>query len=269
MYDPSEALLQLGLYDYVWGDPTLLQTYNSNVQADKSRREQLAYNNMWKNIELKKIAAEKKKEEAKAAAEQAKALEQAKKDNEVKLAKLYQDYNNATGEQERAYIRKQIAAVNGTSPETENEMLTAYDADRAAKQKADRDEALRHSAALREIADIEAQSRKLKKATQKDALANDVYDTEKYPKMNDAERDKLYASLKGIKALDEKVSEAVEGAAASHAGEKTKKQLNDADLLSQANAAIAANSKPSSLTPEVRQKIRELGYTWNGAQWVK
>ena len=151
MYDPSEALLQLGLYDYVWGNPSLLQTYNSNVQADKSRREQMAYNNMWKNIELKKIAAEKKKEEIKAAAEQAKALEQEKKDKDVKLAKLYQDYNNATGEQERAYIRKQIAALNGTSPEVENEMLAAYDADRAAKEMDAKEEAFRHSLALKEI----------------------------------------------------------------------------------------------------------------------
>lgn len=268
MYDPSEALLQLGLYDYVWGNPSLLQTYNANVQAQKAREEQNAYNMLWKQIEEKKVAAEKAKAEQLAAAEKAKADELARKEKEAKLAGLYKDYNNAAGEQERAYIARQIKTLEGNS-DVESEMLNAYDADRAAKQKADRDEALRHSAALREIADIEAKSRKLKKAAQKDALANDVYDINKYPNMNDAERDKLYASLKGIKALDEKVSDAVEGAAASHAGEKTKKQLNDADLLAQANAAIAANSKPSSLTPEIRQKIRELGYTWNGAQWVK
>ena len=46
MYDPSEALLQLGLYDYVWGDPSLLQTYNANVQAAKAREEQAAYNKL-------------------------------------------------------------------------------------------------------------------------------------------------------------------------------------------------------------------------------
>lgn len=257
MYDPSEALLQLGLYDYVWGNPSLLQTYNANVQAQKAREEQNAYNMLWKQVEEKKMAAEK-----------AKADEQARKEKETKLAGLYKDYNNAAGKQERAYIAKQINALEGNKS-VESEMLAAYDADRAAKQKADRDEALRHSAALREIANIEAQSRKLKKAYQKDALANSVYDTETYPNMNDAERDKLYASLKGIKALDEKVSEAVEGAAASHVGEKTKKQLNDADLMADANTAITASSKPSSLSSEVKQKIRELGYTWNGAQWVK
>jgi hypothetical protein len=229
MYDPSEALLQLGLYDYVWGDPTLLQTYNSNVQADKSRREQMAYNNMWKNIELKKIAAEKKKEEAKAEAEQAKALEQEKKDKEVKLAKLYQDYNNATGEQERAYIRKQIAALNGTSPEVENEMLAAYDADRAAKEMDAKEEAFRHRLALKEIGKIEALSRKVKTSDVKAALAESVYDRQKYPNMNDEERDKLYANIKGISTIDEKIKGAVEGAVASHSGKKTGEALEEKD----------------------------------------
>lgn len=222
MYDPSEALLQLGLYDYVWGDPGLLNTYNSNVQAEKARQENLAYQNMWKQIEQNKINAEN-----------AKAEKQARKDKEAKLADLYKQYNNAAGEQERAYIAKQINALEGNKS-VENEMIAAFNADRAAKEKATKDEALRHSAALKEIASIEAQSRKLKKAYQKDALANSVYDTETYPNMNDAERDKLYASLKGIKALDEKVSEAVEGAAASHAGKKTTEKLDEKDKAAEA-----------------------------------
>jgi len=257
MYDPSEALLQLGLYDYVWGDPTLLQTYNSNVQAEKARREQMAYNNMWKNIELKKIAAEKKKEEAKAAAEQAKALEQEKKDNEVKLAKLYQDYNNATGEQERAYIRKQIAALNGTSPEVENEMLAAYDADRAAKEMDAKEEAFRHSLALKEIGKIEALSRKVKTSDVKAALAESVYDRQKYPNMNDEERDKLYANIKGISTIDEKIKGAVDSAVASHSGKKADEALELNDVLTR--------SKQAGYVPSSEDKAiaKKGGYFWD------
>lgn len=250
MYDPSEALLQLGLYDYVWGNPSLLQTYNANVQTQKAREEQNAYNMLWKQIEDKKMATEKAKAEAAAATEKAKAEELARKEKEAKLAGLYKDYNNAAGEQERAYIARQIKTLEGNR-DVESEMLAAYDADRAAKQKAAKDEALRHSAALREIAYIEAQSRKLKKATQKDALANSVYDTETYPNMNDAERDKLYASLKGIKALDEKVSEAVEGAAASHAGKKTAEELEAQDKkkkLAASGRKKIADGKPGRVT---------------------
>lgn len=244
MYDPSEALLQLGLYDYVWGDPSLLQTYNANVQAAKAREEQNAYNMLWKQIEDKKMANEK-----------AKAEELARKEKEAKLAGLYKDYNNAAGEQERAYIARQIKTLEGNR-DVESEMLAAYDADRAAKQKAAKDEALRHSAALREIADIEAKSRKLKKAVQKDALANDVYDAGKYPYMNDAERDKLYASLKGIKALDEKVSEAVEGAAASHAGKKATESLEEKDLADKYHQMLLEGK---TLTAK-QQKIHDQYY---------
>ena len=255
MYDPSEALLQLGLYDYVWGNPSLLQTYNANVQAQKAREEQNAYNMLWKQIEEKKAANEKAKAEAAAAAEKAKADEQARKEKEAKLAGLYKDYNNAAGEQERAYIAKQINALEGNTS-VESEMLAAYDADRVAKQKAAKDEALRHSAALKEIAEIEAQSRKLKKAAQKDALANDVYNTEKYPNMNDAERDKLYASLKGIKALDEKVSEAVEGAAASHASKKTTENLENKDLADKYHEMV---KQGKVLTPK-QKAIHDMFY---------
>lgn len=55
MIDP---LLQLGLYDYVWGNPTLLQTYNSNVQAEKSREAQREYNQYLKEYDRNKALTE-------------------------------------------------------------------------------------------------------------------------------------------------------------------------------------------------------------------
>ena len=93
MYDPSEALFQLGLYDYVWGNPGLLQTYNANVQAEKARQEQANYNKMLKQMEDDSRAAE------------------AIKEKKMELAKLYKDYNNAQGAQERALISKQITEL--------------------------------------------------------------------------------------------------------------------------------------------------------------
>ena len=101
MYDPSEALLQLGLYDYVWGNPALLQTYNANVQAAKARKEQQDYNALWKNIELAKLRNEenKRKSIAKATAE-------------AKVTQLLDGYGYKTPQQ-RAYIDKQIALAVG------------------------------------------------------------------------------------------------------------------------------------------------------------
>lgn len=103
MYDPSEALLQLGLYDYVWGNPGLLQTYNANVQAEKARQDQLAYNNLWKQIEKEKIDAEKEKQRR---VEKATA--------QAKVNQLLQGYGYKTP-QERSLIDDQIvqAAIEG------------------------------------------------------------------------------------------------------------------------------------------------------------
>lgn len=84
MYDPSEALLQLGLYDYVWGNPSLLQTYNANIQAQKARDEQAQYNKLWKSIEdqkAKERAASERKQELKEAS--------------VEMAKLNRELVNA------------------------------------------------------------------------------------------------------------------------------------------------------------------------------
>lgn len=269
MYDPSEALLQLGLYDYVWGNPSLLQTYNSNVQAEKARREQMAYNNMWKNIELKKIAAEKLKEEQKAQEEQAKALAQEEKDKEVKLAKLYQDYNNASGEQERAYIRKQITALGGEKSKVGNEMLDAYDKDKKAAADAKAIEAERHTKALKEMGKLYQNLRLAKTAKDKESLAQTIYDKKMYPDMNRSERDKMYAEVMGIKTVGEKIKESNEGAIASHSGKKTGESLEEQDLKNKATAAINANTPPSALDEEVLNAIRTLGHSWNGTNWFK
>lgn len=217
MYDPSEALLQLGLYDYVWGNPSLLQTYNANVQAQKARDEQAQYNMLWKQIEDEKANREKLKEEA-----------LAQKEKEAKLAELYKAYNNADGAQEKAYIKRQIRALEG-SKAVESEMLKAFDADKAAKEQAVREESERHSAALKEMARINDMLRKIKKPEQKDQLANLVYDKEKFPAMSPEERDKMFAEIKGIKTFAEKTKDAVEGAVTSYTGKKVGEKLDEKD----------------------------------------
>lgn len=258
MYDPSEALLQLGLYDYVWGDPTMLNVYNSNVQAQKAREAQEQYNSYWKQIELENAKAEK----AKAAA-----LERKEKD--AKLAELYKQYNNAKGAQERALIKKQIRALEGDNASVESEMLAAYDQDRAQAEIDAQNESVRHSEALKDMAKINALMRKAKKATDKEQIAQSVYDETTYPNMNREERNKFFAELMGIKTVGEKIKEASENEAASHAGKKTGETLADQDLTKKATDAITNNLPPSSLDDAVLSKIRELGYTWTGTKWEK
>ena len=65
MYRPSdEALMQLGLYDYVWGDNAMLQNYLSRLSEDeqrkfqaeenaKNRQAQREYNEYLKEYDIK------------------------------------------------------------------------------------------------------------------------------------------------------------------------------------------------------------------------
>ena len=87
--------------------------------------------------------------------------------------------------------------------------------------------------------------------------------------IRDDDKEALIKELQGRKSTSQLIKEAQQSATASHAGKKTTENLNEQDLLNKANTAISANSRPSSLVPEIRQKIRELGYTWDGTQWVK
>lgn len=245
MYDPSEALLQLGLYDYVWGNPALLQTYNANVQAAKAREEQAQYNKLWKQIEDEKAAA---------AAEQAR--KQELKEAYVEMAKLNKDLINAKP-QEAVIIRKQQEALVNKYPE-----LSQSSADAIAARKAEQDYQTHKTNYIGKIPQTFANDAAI------DAQIQDILHLDEKI-MRDEDKEALIKELRGKKSTEQMSREASQSQIASHAGEKTKEKLTNADLLEKATAAIAANSRPSSLTPEIRQKIRELGYTWDGAQWVK
>lgn len=238
MYDPSEALLQLGLYDYVWGDPTMLNVYNSNVQAQKAREAQEQYNNYWKQVELENAKVEKAKADA---------LERKEKD--AKLAELYKQYNNAKGAQERALIKKQIRALEGNG-DVENEMLAAYDQDRRDAEDAAKKESIRHSEALKEMGKINKRIREAKTPEEKDSIARTVYDEKLYPNMNRAERDNAYSQVMGIKTLGEMVNDANKGALAGHAGKKTGEALSEKD---EAAEMKKKKDKGYPLDPEEQQ----------------
>jgi hypothetical protein len=245
MYDPSEALLQLGLYDYVWGNPALLQTYNANVQAAKAREEQAKYNQIWKQIE-----------DRNAQMKEAAARQQELKEASVEMAKLNKDLINAKP-QEAVIIRKQQEALVNRYPE-----LSQSSADAIAARKAEQDYQKEKTGYIGKIPHTFANDA---------AIDAQIQDILKQPEniIRDEDKEPLIKELQSRKSTEQMSREASQSQIASHAGEKTKEQLNNADLMAKANTAISANSRPSSLTPEIRQKIRELGYTWNGAQWVK
>jgi hypothetical protein len=242
MYDPSEALLQLGLYDYVWGNPSLLQTYNSNVQSEKARQENLQYQNMWKQIEQNKLNAEKQKTEAKEL-----------KDAEVEMAKLNKELVNAKPS-DAVIIRKQQRALIAKHPSLKGSNIDAIRANE--KEQAHQQYKVNFISNLPTV---------FKKNTDIDnAITNVMNDPTLYPD----EKEKIIEGLRSKKSTEQLAAESSQSSIASHSGKKTTEALEETDLQSKATTAIKDNSSPSSLDEKVLNAIRNLGYTWKGT-WVK
>jgi hypothetical protein len=204
MYDPSEALLQLGLYDYVWGNPSLLQTYNANVQAQKAREEQAQYNKLWKAIEDKKA-------EERAASERKQELKEAS----VEMAKLNRELVNARP-QDAIIIQRQQEALVNKFPELQGSTADAIAARNAEnKYQADKVNILGkipHTFASDAAIDKEIQT-----------ILND-------PILRPEDKEAAIKDLQTKKSTAQMVSEAKQSAIASHGGKKTTEALEEKDL---------------------------------------
>lgn len=242
MYDPSEALLQLGLYDYVWGEPGLLNTYNSNVQAEKARQENLAYQNMWKQIEKDKLDAEKQKTER---AELAEA--------EAKMAELNKSLVNAKP-QEAEVIKKQQAALLTRFPKLQDSYETALKAKVAEDNYQKR--LINYKSMIPRIFNNDNEI---------DAEIQRVADSG----LRESDKNDIITELRGKKSTKQMAAEARQSSIASHTGKKTTETLEEQDLTNKAQTAISSNTSPASLDEKVLNAIRSLGYSWNGTNWFK
>lgn len=242
MYDPSEALFQLGLYDYVWGNPGLLQTYNANVQAEKARQEQANYNKMLKQMD-----------DAAQAAEAQKARNQELKEARVEMAKLNKDLINAKP-QEAVIIRKQQEALVNKYPELE----TSFREANAAKAEED-------AYQIGKTKTIGAIPSVFNTDAEKQAAIDKVIASNLRPEDKQAEIDRI----RGTKSTAQMGKEASQSAIAGHTGKKTTETLADQDLTDKVIGKIGAGMGPSKLTAEERTKARELGFTWKGTKWVR
>lgn len=233
MYDPSEALLQLGLYDYVWGNPTLLQTYNANVQAEKARQEQAKYNQVWKQIE-----------ERNAQMKEAAARQQELKEASVEMAKLNKDLINAKP-QEAVIIRKQQEALVNKYPE-----LSQSSADAIAARKAEQEYQTRKTNYIGKIPHTFANDAAI------DAQIQDILgQSEDIIRADDKEA--LIKELQGRKSTAQMIAEAQQSATASHGGKKTTEALDLNDVLTR--------SKQPGYVPSSEDKAiaKKGGYFWD------
>lgn len=226
MYDPNRALLELGLVDYVWGNPSTLSTWNSNLQADKSRKEQQEYNNMWKMLELAKLKSDEKK-----------ARDKELNDAAVQMAKLNRDLMNASP-QEAVIIRKEQAALAKRYPTLQDSTAEAIKA-RAAEDQYQKDKTNFISTLPTTFATNEDIKKAIDKVMGKDG--NFLYDTDK---------EKIISELRGKKSTEQIVAEARQNEIGSHAGKKTGEAL---DLKDKARDAKKKKEAGFNLSTEEQQ----------------
>ena len=247
MYDPSEALLQLGLYDYVWGNPALLQTYNANVQAAKARKEQQDYNTMWKNIELAKMQHEKDKQEAEK-------LRAAK----VELAKLNRDFTKAEDPRDRVAIKAEMKRIVDQYPSLTIDRRMVKEAEKAATS-----EDSRQRNVMQGKAKIYADAEQKKSIEEKNKFLNDLFGP--VTKENEAEHNKtsynynlfdfnekdkneVYEKVLGVKTYGEKVKDQDEGIGLDR--RKKKIEENQAEWDALLKLAESAKRKREAGHPE-------------------
>lgn len=230
MYDPSEALFQLGLYDYVWGNPGLLQAYNANVQAERARQEQANYNNMLKQMEAESRAAEIQK-----------ARNQELKEAKVEMAKLNKDLINARP-QEAVIIRKQQEALVNKYPELEMSFREAN----AAKAEEDAYQ-IGKTNTIGSIPSV------FNTDAEKQAAIDKVIASNLRPE----DKEDLIKSIRGTKSTAQMGKEASQSAVAGHTGKQTTEALAVNDIL--------AKSATAGYYPTTADKatMKAAGYVWD------
>lgn len=239
--------MQLGLYDYVWGDNTMLQNYLNKIENEKQRQwqaeenaknraEQRAYNEYLKEYDRNKARAEELKEAR------------------IELAQLNRDLVIAKPA-DRAVIVKRINAISEKYPELDakssaEEAQKANDAERAYQAE--------KSGYISEMPTT------FKTIAEQQAAINDVMASN----LRAEDKEKAIAELRGIKPLEVMKSEAVQSAVAGHTGKNTSESLDDAELQKKAEDAVKNNTSPSKLSKEVKAKLFELGYSYSSGKWA-
>jgi hypothetical protein len=232
MIDP---LLQLGLYDYVWGDPTLLQTYNSNVQAEKSREAQREYNQYLKEYDR-----------AKAEAEKSAAYKKELKDAEVEMAALNRDLVKANAP-EAAVIAKRQEALMAKYPE-----LKSSNEEALAKQKEEEEYQSKKIGVRAAIPTVFADDNAINAAIAKVMASG----------LRPQDKEELVKELQSKKSTAQLAREASQSAVASHAGKKTGESLEEQDKkkkLADKGRELNANGQPGRVTKAMKSAIDE-GY---------
>jgi hypothetical protein len=198
-----ETLMQLGLYDYVWGDNWYPKAMQAAEEAEKNREAQRAYNDYLKEYDR-----------AKAEAEKSAAYKKELKDAEVEMAALNRDLVKANAP-EAAVIAKRQEALMTKYPE-----LKSSNKEALAKQKEEEEYQTKKIGVRSAIPTVFADENAINAQIAK-VMASDLRPQDK---------EELVKELQSKKSTAQLAREASQSAVASHAGKKTGESLDEADL---------------------------------------
>ena len=232
MYDPSEALLQLGLYDYVWGNPSLLQTYNANVQAQKARDDQNRYNTMWKQIEMAKMQNEKDKANALKLNELNKEFDEL----QYKLTQTQDPLEMAWISKQMRKVRADAAAQGMTLRGEDKEFDKSYNENRQYNDN------------------LNAFKKGLKRSFKSEAEKNAELAKIDNSGFRDKDIIEMRKEISGIDSQQAKNAAAVSQSISSHVGKKTTEALDEKDKAAKAKKKADAGYALSTEEQELVDK---------------
>lgn len=224
MYDPSEALLQLGLYDYVWGNPALLQAYNANVQAEKAREQQREYDNYWKQIEAAKAERDWQYNKDKLQLEKDKLEAEKARTAEAKIAQLLKQRAEAKNTIEERAIDTEINGMLNAYPQFKGQVAEMINAQNADRQYAK---------------DLNRFRSTVKRNFKTDAeIDNEIQRVLAEDWVREPDRSSMVDELRSKKSTAQMAAESRQGAVAGHAGKKTTETLENKDLADKYHTMI-------------------------------
>lgn len=242
MYDPSEALFQLGLYDYVWGNPALLQAYNSNVQAEKAREQQREYDNYWKQIEAAKAERDWQYNKDKLQLEKDKIEAEKARTAEAKIAQLLKQRAEAKNTIEERAIDTEINGMLSVYPQFKDQAAEMINA-----QKADRQYAK----------DLNKFKSQVKRTFNTDAdIDNEIQRVLAEDWIREPDRSAMVDELRSKKSTAQMGKEASQSAIAGHTGKKTTENLENKDLADKYHEMV---KQGKVLTPK-QKAIHDMFY---------
>jgi len=237
---------RVGMVNALFGDNSMLSQHyaakNAAEESEKNREAQNEYNEYLK--EYDRANAQKEKDAA---------YKKELKDAEVEMASLNRDLVKADAP-EAAVIMKRQESLIAKYPDLKSSKEQAI-----ATQQQENEYQTKKIRLRSEIPTVFADENVINTYIA-NVMASDLRPQDK---------EELVKELQSKKSTAQLAREASQAAVASYAGQKTGKSLSEADLTAQALDAVKNNASPTKLKQEVRDKIREMGYTWTTNGWSK